>query len=847
MRGVRLLLWLGLLLCSSVAWGQDTHHPLPSTAAPSTFNLRLNNFLTKEPADRTADATTRSEWVVSGCLAADAAARVLSPFACTAYTRKGHYALQASTGIDLAAAPGPACATTDLAWVIISDGLTAPGGNFVQVGSSQYWVDCASTAQPQTPDNAALLFVAQVSGGATTVRDLRKLAPTLPARNNAHGVDTVAEEAETWWGDSAQPYVIPGTGCTHAISATTSAAIAACRAYVRDAGLPRRLRYVEESIEHIITYSQGDGTYWLLLHAEVAAPVTDWNRVVGSHYLTHFSANHPATPNNSIIFARITVAGGAITAVDATIAISGPYIFDAAVYAVQYGMVCDGVTDNSAAMASALAAVPATGGKIILPASRFSCKYGTSFVVTTKALTLSGAGGAGAAKVNTPAETTLEYSGSGCAIEITGGATRGSVLENFELDHTGTANYGICIGTGNSDTIRHVTINVPTIPFALAGIRVTATAQSGHSHTITNNIVTNSAPIGLELPNAIGVQVVNNTIQHHSACNIALGSASTAKDTHIVLNRLENNVAGHTDAWAICAKNAEGAWITHNHFEVGEGANGILRTLSSETKCEQCVLMHNQINMLDTAVPGNGLLYFDVQGGSPAAYVYLRYNRIEDNRTAPPTTAVVELGNTSGNGGASIVSILDNEITATLTLVNDPALIKVMFDHNNNWSLGTLRDGKNRNLCIDYIAAGNVGTGEDNLMPACTVLHNRFRADGIGLYIYMAGDVSAANQDKQVRLYFDGQKIFDTGVVNLAVDVDAGWAIECRGVRTTGSGARFFCQGNGLESPSTLLTQFTAISVAGLFADPIPIQLTGEATTTNAIRQFYQYVELVQQ
>lgn len=850
---LRFLLGLGLLLCCSVAWGQDTHQVLPSTGEPITFNPRLQNFLTHEPAARTADAGARSDWVVSGCLADSSASRVLSPFACAAYTRNGHYAVQASTGIDLAAVGGPACATTDLAWVIITDGLGAPGGNFVQIGGSQYYVDCFSPQQPGTPDNAALLFVARITGGAAAVRDLRRLAPTLPSRNNAHGVDTVAAEQAAWWGDSAQPYVIPASGCTHATSGTTTSTILACRAYVLDVGPPRRLLYVEEAGTQDITYTQGDGTYWLLLHADVAGLAPDWNRVEGTHYLTRFAAAHPTNiPNRAILLAQVTVLGGAITVVDSTVADSGPYNFDKAVYPTQYGMKCDGVTENSPALVAAHDALPPTGGTIQLPASRFPCKFGTTFA-PTKPVHLTGVGGAATNKVINPAETTLEYTGSGRAMNFEGAQTNGSVIENFKLNHSGTAQIGIRLEGGNHSLIRGVSITAPTVPFSIAAIQLTET--SGHSHTLEHNSLLTAAPIGLKIGGGIGLVILNNSIKHHSDCNIQLGDPQNTRDIHILFNKLENNNVGHTAAWSICAVGASSIWIDGNHFELGQGADGVMKTTSADRRCEHCVFANNQVNMLNTTPMADGLFFFDAPGNIPEVYFFMHHNRIQDNRVAPPTTYLVELGNTSGDGGAALVSIKDNQVDTSVSLVNEPAYIKLLYDHSNNYFLTEIRDGTNRNLCIEHVGVGNTGTGEDNLMPACSVLHNRLRRDGIGLAMVFAGEFSAANETKQLRVYVDGVLVWDSGAFNLTTDVAWAWRVACNAVRSSSAGLRVFCQGNkllelGVGTPAqieVMVTKYTTITVVGLFTDPLPVQVTGEATTTNAVRQFYQYVELVQQ
>ena len=663
-----------------------------------------------------------------------------------------------------------------------------------------------------------------------------------------HDTRSVGEEQAAWWADSAQAYVVQG--CAHPLSINTTVSIVSCAVFIKDLTPPRQMRYAEE-FSRTFSYNAGDGIYWLAMHASETEEVDGWSSIINTHYRFKVSAEVPVIPNRMLLVGRVVVDGGAVTAVDFSLAPIHPFIFDGAVYFEQFGMVCDGVTDNSDAMAAAKAALPLTGGHLIFPASRFPCLFSESFRVTDRPVVISGAGGTGAAKTQTPAETTVTYTGSDSfAFDIDGGSSRGSVIENFEINHTGTAAAAIRFGIGNSNVIRGVTINVPTVQFSRAGFVVTDVEITGHSHSIVNNILTSSAPIGLEITRAINVQVFNNTIQEHSACNIAVGSAFVAKDTHVILNRLESRLV---NSRALCLKSVEGGWFLDNHFELGNGSLSLASTLSTDSKCEMCVFKNNQINLLGTAVPTQAIFTFDAPGSNPAAYVYLENNRIEDNRldTGVPIN-VVELGNTSGRGGASIISITDNEISATIGLVSHPERIRVMYDHNNNWSLGNLRDGKNRNLCINAVGVGNIDAGEDLLMPACSVLPNRLRAIGVGLNITQAGNSANNTNDKRYRLYFGAvdpaNLLFDTGITALT---SVAWRIECNLVRSSTIAVRSFCTGNDFSTEAAVRTNMKTTYATVELADPffdqaIPVQLTCEGEATNDCMHFYQYIELVQ-
>jgi hypothetical protein len=91
-------------------------------------------------------------------------------------------------------------------------------------------------------------------------------------------------------------------------------------AYVR-AGVPAHLTYVHQPPQSV-TLTGADGGFWLAVHANTHTPVASWTRTPGTHYLWRPSATRPADPPDALMLAGLTVAGGAITAVDAVTQIS---------------------------------------------------------------------------------------------------------------------------------------------------------------------------------------------------------------------------------------------------------------------------------------------------------------------------------------------------------------------------------------------------------------------------------------------------------------------------------------------------------------------------------------------
>ena len=370
MRHCRWFIFFILLFRGSlpIVLAQDTHQTLPS-ATSSTFNTTLQNFLRVEDANRTADTTAHLGWVVldGGCLAADSGSKVLAPFACSAYTANGYYATQASTGIDLGASPGPACTNDDLAWVIMTDGLTSPGGNFLQVGTSQYWVDCTSATLPATPSNATMLFAVRIVSGASTVLDLRPTAPGLPGRHASHAVWTLAAEQRAVDAEMSQSYVV--SGCVHGTDADTTVSIASCQALIRDSQSPAQLQVAREPLAQTISYTAGNGLYWLILRANIGTDPATWTCTAATHYCWQLAAAQPTLPSGTTWLAQVTVAGGAITQVRRLFNTNGtlPAMISATDPII--GMVCDGVTDESAKLQLALDIASERGGTtVLLPA-----------------------------------------------------------------------------------------------------------------------------------------------------------------------------------------------------------------------------------------------------------------------------------------------------------------------------------------------------------------------------------------------------------------------------------------------------------------------------------------------
>lgn len=198
------------------------------------------------------------------------------------------------------------------------------------------------------------------------------------AGNTHSGTGDTTIEFRAFWGDAGTSYV--HTGCTHGVSGTTSASIAACRAYALDTEAPQQLEYIEDLSPRTVTYTAGAGTYWLIAHASTTDPVSGWTRVSVTHYLWQKNTVQPALPSRATWLLQVTVVGTAITSVNdlrtrapfTTAALSDNALWSAS----QHGVACDGTTIDTPAIQRLIVAVHAAGGGTIqLPAG--TCRVNT--------------------------------------------------------------------------------------------------------------------------------------------------------------------------------------------------------------------------------------------------------------------------------------------------------------------------------------------------------------------------------------------------------------------------------------------------------------------------------------
>jgi hypothetical protein len=189
---------------------------------------------------------------------------------------------------------------------------------------------------------------------------------------NTHGSPDPTKESQATWGDALGPYIHSGCLPTVPSSSLTFGAFA-CTGYVR--GSSNELVYVSQASTAVGALSGGNGTYWIALHRDTSSSISGWTRQSATHYAWKLASTRPADPSGGLVVSKVTVAGGAITAVTdyrppASYARRGVYALDDPLY----GGACDGTsadngtgTDNVAAWALAVGGMKDKGGVLWVP------------------------------------------------------------------------------------------------------------------------------------------------------------------------------------------------------------------------------------------------------------------------------------------------------------------------------------------------------------------------------------------------------------------------------------------------------------------------------------------------
>lgn len=186
--------------------------------------------------------------------------------------------------------------------------------------------------------------------------------------SNTHGKPNSFFELESFFGDALKPYISDGALPTVPASSRTLAAFATA-GYVR--GSDGELVYVTQPAISL-TLANTNGVHWLAIHESTSAAVSSWTRRAGSHYIFRQVTSQPANPTGGLVFAKVTIAAGIITAVDdyrIPLSLAQSEVYDP--LDPLYGAAGDGITDDTIPVQAAVTAAANNGRGIVLLQNAF--------------------------------------------------------------------------------------------------------------------------------------------------------------------------------------------------------------------------------------------------------------------------------------------------------------------------------------------------------------------------------------------------------------------------------------------------------------------------------------------
>jgi len=198
-----------------------------------------------------------------------------------------------------------------------------------------------------------------------------------------HGKPAAAAEVRARDSDARRPFIV--IGCEFAVPASSlTFAATACEGYVQDGD---ELPYSKQGAV-AVTLPNVNGTHWIVLFKDTFGVPIGWSALgFGTRYRSQQVTVRPVDPDGGIVVTEVTVAGGIITAADNFIGGSNAQRQVFRLTDPVLGGVCDGVTDDSAALQKANT-LP-QGSLVVLPLAR--CVL-ASTVTFTKRIDIRGQG-----------------------------------------------------------------------------------------------------------------------------------------------------------------------------------------------------------------------------------------------------------------------------------------------------------------------------------------------------------------------------------------------------------------------------------------------------------------------
>lgn len=166
-------------------------------------------------------------------------------------------------------------------------------------------------------------------------------------------------------GTMAPPFVVSGCLPTVPVSSLTFGSFA-CEVNVLDSSTAL-VPVTQPAVT--VTLANTDGIHWLAVCQDRTSTVSGWTRTQGTHYAHRQVTDQPADPTGCVVFAKATVAGGVITAVERVFVVGGARILD--VTRPPYNVPRDGTGNAATEINQAL--LDAKGGRyrVYLPCGTY--------------------------------------------------------------------------------------------------------------------------------------------------------------------------------------------------------------------------------------------------------------------------------------------------------------------------------------------------------------------------------------------------------------------------------------------------------------------------------------------
>jgi hypothetical protein len=299
-------------------------------------------------------------------------------------------------------------------------------------------------------------------------------------------------------------------------------------------------------------------------------------------------------------------------------------------YLEGYGAVCDGSTDDSTALAAAIADVAATGSILVIPAGK-TCSFSTPQVITSGNFGI--VGGAGAK---------LKYTGAGIAITIDGhlltNGARNVVLRDFAIDAptatTALKTLKVTSSMFSNLSVRGCTGTAFIFDFAVSNLYE-------HLNCSVNDGAFTATPTGgILLTNAGGGSSNNTFINPRIEGINGDGIVFQATQANTIYGgTTEANIGRGLYLSGACALNTFiGMDIEANggtpEVQVGDGTNACRHTKFTNTTVQNQITISN--NAKETTIDGGSYLTIVINAGALATTITngVQYGTLTDNGTA---------------------------------------------------------------------------------------------------------------------------------------------------------------------------------------------------------------------